>query len=259
MFEAAILGLLQGLTEFMPVSSSAHLIIMPWFFRWAGVVNTISFGVARHFGTLIALIVYFRQDLLEALFTAPGHDSLVWKILVGTIPVAAAGLFLHDWFERIRSPLFIVFTLCIVSVLMLVSESGYHRSRQSGIEKLSLKDALFIGIAQAFALMPGVSRSGITIIAGLSRGLRRDSSARFSFLLSTPAVAGASMLEGVNLMRSGGIEADIFITGIIVSAITGYCAIKFLLSFFRRHSLRPFAYYRFFLAFVIIVTVWTRA
>jgi undecaprenyl-diphosphatase len=259
MLEAAILGFLQGLTEFIPVSSSAHLIILPWLFRWAGVVNTLSFGVALHFGTLIALMSYFRQDLYHALATAPRRDSLFWKILVGTVPVAAAGLFLHDWFERIRAPLFVVFTLCSVSVLMLVSERGYNGSGRSGIEKISLKDALFIGMAQAFALMPGVSRSGITIIAGLSRGLRRDSSARFSFLLSTPAVAGASMLEGVNLARSGGLEADIFVTGILVSAVTGYFAIKFLLSFFRRYSLIPFAYYRFFLASVIIVTVWIRA
>ncbi len=259
MFEAVILGIVQGLTEFMPVSSSAHLILFPWFLGWDGIVNSLSFGVALHFGTLIALLVYFRDDWIEVLKTAPKKEGMIWKLLAGTIPAGVAGLFFHDWFEGIRNPLVIVFTLCIVSVLMIFSERAYKDTDRHGIEKVSLKDAIIIGIAQAFALVPGVSRAGITIVAGLLLGVRRDASARFSFLLSTPAVAGASILEGKNLLQnSENIDAGIFIVGIIVSAITGYIVVKFLLDFFRKHSLKPFAYYRFVLAFVIIVAIWTK-
>ncbi len=258
MLEAIILGILQGLTEFIPVSSSAHLILFPWFFNWQGTVNTLSFDVALHFGTLIALIFYFRKDWTGLLKTSTKKDGMIWKLLIGTIPAAAAGLLLHDWVEQARNPLIIVFTLCAVSVLMILSERVYKKSPRSGIDKISRKDALFIGIAQAFALVPGVSRSGITIIAGLTRGLKRDDSARFSFLLSTPAVAGASILEAKKLMSLDSIEPDIFIVGIITSAVTGYFAIKYLLYFFQNHSLRPFAYYRFFLAFVIIMIMWTK-
>ena len=259
MFEAFILGIVQGITEFLPVSSSAHLILFPWFLDWGGVVNSLSFGVALHFGTLIALLFYFRDEWIEVIRTAPKKEGMIWKLLAGTIPAGFAGFFFHDWFEGIRSPIVIVFTLCAVSVLMILSERAYKDTGRLGVEQISLKDAVIIGIAQAFALVPGVSRAGITIVAGLSRRVRRDASARFSFLLSTPAIAGASLLEGKNLLNSDGIDPGIFIVGIITSAITGYIAIKFLLNFFRKHSLKPFAYYRFVLAFVIIITLWGKS
>lgn len=258
MFEAVILGIVQGLTEFLPVSSSAHLILFPWFLDWEGVVNSLSFGVALHFGTLIALLFYFRNEWIEMIKTAPTKEGMIWKLLAGTIPAGLAGYFFHDWFEGIRSPVVIVFTLCAVSVLMILSEKDYRDKDRLGFEEISLKDAIIIGIAQAFALVPGVSRAGITIVAGLTRRVRRDASARFSFLLSTPAVAGASLLEGKNLLNAESIDPGIFIAGIITSAITGYIVVKFLLRFFRKHSLRPFAYYRFILAFVIIITLWIK-
>ncbi len=258
MFEAIILGIVQGITEFVPVSSSAHLILFPWFLGWDGVVNSLAFGVALHFGTLLALLFYFRNDWVEVLRTASKKDGMLWNLLIGTIPAAVAGLLFRDWFEGVRNPFLIVFTLCIVSVLMILSERRYKESGSFEIDKITRKDALFIGIAQVFALIPGVSRSGITIIAGLKRGIRREASAKFSFMLSTPVVAGASMLEGKKLLSSGDIEADIFIIGIITSAAVGYVVIKFLLHFFQRHSLKPFAYYRFFLAFVIILIIWAK-
>jgi|Deesub1362A_J573_1020465.scaffolds.fasta_scaffold01525_7 undecaprenyl-diphosphatase len=256
MSEAIILGIIQGLTEFLPVSSSAHLVLIPWFFKWEGAVDTITFDVALHFGTLIALLIYFRDEWMGILRTIPGKDSLVWKLLIGTVPAGLVGLLFHDFFEAVRDPIIIVFTLCLVSILMIISERRYRRSQHAGIERLGLLDALFIGIAQAFALVPGVSRSGITIVAGLTRGLRRDASARFSFLLGTPAILGASMLEAKRLIGSGEVEYGIFITGVLVSAVTGYIAIRFLLGFFQRHTLIPFAYYRFFLASVIILSIW---
>jgi undecaprenyl-diphosphatase len=256
MFEAIILGIIQGITEFLPVSSSAHLVIIPWFFKWEGVVDSMSFDVALHFGTLLALLIYFKDDWLGILRTIPRRDSMIWKLTIGTIPAGLIGFFFHDFFESVRDPIIIVFTLCLVSVLMIISEKVYRRSQHSGIERLSLLDALFIGVAQAFALVPGVSRSGITIVAGLTRGLKRDASARFSFLLGTPAILGASILEAGKLMGAEKIEYSIFITGILVSVITGYIAIRFLMDFFQRHTLIPFAYYRFFLASVIIISTW---
>ena len=256
MSEAIILGILQGLTEFLPVSSSAHLIILPWLFNWQGIVNSLSFAVALHFGTLLSLLLYFRHDWIDLLKSFRERDGLIWKIAVGTVPVAGAGMLMHPWIDETRDPLMIAAALCLVSGLMILTERNYGKSERTGIERITFKTALFIGIAQAVALMPGISRSGISIIAGIAAKLKRDDAARFSFLLATPAVAGASMIEGSDLIRSGNIDFTIFGAGVIASAITGYIAIKYLILFLRTYSLRPFAYYRFLLAFVIIFSVW---
>ena len=256
MFEAVILGILQGLTEFIPVSSSAHIILFTWFFRWDDTVNTLGFSVALHLGTLIALLSYFRNDWLALLKTANSKDGLIWHILIGTIPAAVVGFIFHDAIAQVRSPLLITFTLSSVAALMILAERTKDGSRGMGIEKITRKDALIIGIAQAFALVPGVSRAGITIVAGLMRGFQRQASARFSFLLSTPIVAGAGALETKRLILHNDLNPEIFITGIIISAVTGYFAIKYLLRFLQNHSLNPFAYYRFLLAFVIIIIIW---
>ncbi len=260
MLEAAFLGILQGLTEFIPVSSSAHLILLPWFFGWKGTVTTLSFSVALHFGTLIALLVYFRKDWIDLLKTAAHKNGLFWHILIASVPAAAAGFVFHNRIAHLKNPLLITFTLSSVAVLMLFTEKIKKRDSRRGIDDISRKDAFIIGIAQACALIPGVSRSGITIVAGLMRGFQRHASARFSFLLSTPVVAGASALELRNLIVSNGsgFQPGVFIVGIIVSAVTGYFAIKYLLRFLQNHPLNLFAYYRFLLAFVIILTVWIK-
>jgi len=259
MFEAIILGILQGLTEFIPVSSSAHLILFPWFFGWHGTVDTLGFDVALHFGTLTALLFYFRKDWINILRDISEREGIIWKLIIGTLPAGIMGFLFHDWFEQFRSPALIVFTLSIVAMFMILVERGYKKSKRFEIDSVTLGDALIIGIAQAFALIPGVSRSGITIIAGLIRGLKREASAKFSFLLGTPVIFGASVLETKNLLiNSHNIELDIFIIGVITSAVTGYLAIKYLLQFLQNHSLNPFAYYRFFLAFVIIIITWIR-
>ena len=259
MLEAIILGIIQGLTEFLPVSSSAHLILFPWFFKWEGIVNTLSFDVALHFGTLMALLVYFRKDWIELLKGIPRKDGMIWKIALGSIPAAVVGLSFRDLIAHNRSPLLIAFTLCLVSVFMIFSEKNYAKTERAGMESIGFASAFFIGIAQAFALIPGVSRSGITIVAGLTKGLRRADAARFSFLLGTPVVAGASLLEARGLMAADGLEIDVLITGIVIAAISGYAAIKYLIIFLEKFSLRPFAYYRFLIAFVIIVAIWTGA
>ncbi|HDH04466.1 MAG TPA: undecaprenyl-diphosphate phosphatase, partial [Nitrospirae bacterium] len=189
----------------------------------------------------------------------PQKDGMIWKIVIGTIPAAIAGVLLRDWIEQNRSPLLIAITLSLVSIFMILSERNYKRPERSGIEKVGFKTALFIGLAQACALIPGVSRSGITIVAGLTRNLKREDAARFSFLLGTPAIAGASLLEAKNMIGAESLELDIFMIGITVSAVIGYFAIKYLILFLQNHSLRPFAYYRFLLAFVIILSMWINA
>ncbi len=256
MLEAIILGILQGLTEFIPVSSSAHLVLFPWFFNWQGIVDTLSFDIALHSGTLIALLFYFRKDWIELLKTTRQKDGMIWKLVIGTIPAIVTGIFLHDWIEQNRSPVVIAFTLCLISVFMILSERNYIKTQRVGIEKININNALFIGVAQAVALIPGVSRSGITIVAGLTKRLKRDDAARFSFLLGTPAIAGAALLEAKNVMGSESFELGIFAIGIIVSAVTGYFAIKYLIHFLQNYSLRPFAYYRFLITFVIILSIW---
>jgi undecaprenyl-diphosphatase len=259
MLEAIILGIVQGLTEFIPVSSSAHLVLIPWFFEWEGIVNSLSFEVALHFGTLLALLAYFRKDWIELIKTSTKKDAMLWKLIIGTIPAGLVGILFRDWFEHNRSPLLIASTLCLVSVFMILSERNYEKRERFGLENINMVTALFVGIAQAFALVPGVSRSGITIVAALTRGIKRADAARFSFLLGTPAVAGASLLEAKNLVGSDGLEIDILIAGIVIAAISGYIAIKYLILFLQKHSLRPFAYYRFLLASVIIISIWSGA
>jgi len=257
MVEAILLGIIQGITEFLPISSSAHLIIVPWFFNWEGVVNSLSFDIALHGGTLIALLLYFRQDWAELIRSSLRGEKTLLYIIVATVPAGVAGVLLHDWVEAHRSPMIIVFTLSAVSALMIASERGYREVSRTGIGEMTLGRALIIGIAQAFALVPGVSRSGITIVAGLTTGMKRQEAARFSFLLGTPVIAGAAMLETGKLIHTGVGDTSLFFTGILVSACSGYLAIKYLLRFLKTHTLIPFAYYRFLLAFVIILSIWT--
>jgi undecaprenyl-diphosphatase len=256
LFEAIILGIVQGLTEFIPVSSSGHLILFPWFFDWHGEVDTLGFSVALHCGTLIALVSYFRKELIDIVVHAWSKDALLWKIILANIPAATVGILFHDQIAGLRNPLLVAFTLAFVALLMILAE---RRKNTRIFEDIALKDALFIGAAQACALIPGVSRSGITITAALSRGIKRDAGAEFSFLLSAPVIAGAGLLETVKLVREGSINYSLFFTGMITSAIVGYMAIKYLLIFLKRYSLRSFAYYRFVLSFVIIVMfLWIR-
>lgn len=254
MIEALVLGIVQGLTEFLPVSSTAHLIIVPWVFAWTGLADTLTFDVALHAGTLAALLICFWRDWVEIIFRKP---RFLLMIVAASFPAGVAGVLLNDLVEtRLRSPLIIVGTLVIFGIAMLVAERGL---KEREFNRIAFSDAMLIGLAQAVALIPGVSRSGITISAGLFLGINREAAARFSFLLSTPAVAGAALLHLVKALRHGGVEhPDLFATGIAVSALTGVLAIKFLLGFFRKHPMNIFAYYRFGLAALILAGVWLR-
>lgn len=253
-YGALLLGVIQGLTEFFPVSSTAHLILVPWFFGWTGDLDTLIFDVALHAGTLTALVFYFWRDWIELITE---RRKLLMLIILACVPAGIAGYFLNDFVEKyLREPLLISLMLVIVGLVMLAAERA---EKYKEVGKTTFVDALTIGIAQAIALIPGVSRSGITIAAGLFRGLKREASARFSFLLSTPIVAGATLLHFKKLLSNqGNYDLQLFAVGLITSALTGLLAIKFLLSFLKRYPLNVFVFYRFLLAAVIIAGIWVR-
>ena len=263
--QALFLGILQGLTEFLPISSSAHLILVPWFFGWQNSpVDSLTFDVALHAGTLVAILWYFWRewvDLIWGFFRILGkgrvndfQGRLIVYILLATIPAGIVGVLLEKTVEKsFRNPALIVLPLVVVSFLMIFAE--YRNRSSQSLEKLNLKDAMIIGIAQAIALLPGVSRSGITITAGLLQGYRREDATRFSFLLSTPAIAGAAILQLRHLFSVEKTDWLLFALGFVSSALVGYLAIAFLMRYLRRHTLNVFAGYRFALAGVIIFLI----
>lgn len=248
-----ILGVVQGITEFFPVSSTAHLILFPWFFGWKGEVDTLAFDVALHGGTLLSLLVCFHRDIWDILVR---DRRTLFLVVIACIPAGVAGILLHHAAESaLRSPVIIVATLVGVGFLMLAAESYGKRERREA----SLFDAVFIGVSQAAALVPGVSRSGITITAGLFRNLTREYAARFTFIISIPVIAGATMLEGRKLLaHPEGYHLDVVIAGLLAAFISGVFAIKFLLAFLRKYPLNLFVYYRFLLAALILSLLYLR-
>jgi undecaprenyl-diphosphatase len=264
--EAIVLGVVQGLTEFLPVSSSGHLLLGQYFLGLDQDRFGLPFDVALHMGTLIAVVAFFWRDLLRMAraflrsLTPGGRDltghpdqRLAYLVLASTIPTALVGYLLEDFFENAaRSPWVVVFNLVLVGVLFIVAEAVGSKSRPA--EKLGFRGAIGIGLAQAAALVPGVSRSGATITLGLFLGLRREEAARFSFLMSVPIIAGAGALQLAEVVSGGmgGHDALLFLAGILSSGVVGYLAITFFLRFVARHSLRAFAYYRFALAAVVV-------
>jgi undecaprenyl-diphosphatase len=265
-FQALILGIVQGLTEFLPISSSAHLILFPWFFGWTNTrVDTLSFDIALHAGTLVAILWYFRKDwlgliggfsrILAKRKAEASEERLIIYIILSTIPAALAGFFAERLVaDTFRNPLLISLPLVLVSLLMIYAEKC--RSSSLPLTQMTLKDSLTIGVAQALALLPGVSRSGITITAGLLRGYEREAATRFSFLLSTPAIAGAAVLHLRHLFSGPGLQDGyIFAVGFFGSAVSGYLAIAFLMQYLRKHTLNAFAGYRLVLAAFIIFWV----
>jgi undecaprenyl-diphosphatase len=265
LLEAILLGVVQGLTEFLPVSSSGHLLLGQYFLGVDQDRFGLPFDVALHLGTLLAVIAFFWRDLLRMgrafvrslsrgrNLTDP-DERLAYLILASTVPAALIGFLLEGFFETaVRSPWVVVFNLVLVGVLFIVAEAVGSRSRRA--DKLRFAEAAGIGLAQAAALVPGVSRSGATITLGLFLGLRREEAARFSFLMTVPIIAGAGSLQLAEAVSEGmgPSEAVMFGAGFVSSAVVGYLAIKFFLSFVAHHSLRAFAYYRFALAAVVAV------
>lgn len=252
MLESIVLGIVQGITEFFPISSTAHLVVMPWFLGWGGDLNTLTFDVALHGGTLVSLFICFWDDLKGMLGE---NRRLLFLIAVGTLPAVLGGLSLLDYIEgEFRSPMIIAIMLVVFGGVMYFSE---RFRKERAIEGLSYLDALLIGTAQAVALVPGVSRSGVTISAGLMRGMQRPEALRFSFLLSIPAVAGATLLEGGKLLKSPmQYDLSLFAVGFVASLVSGVIAIKFLLKYLRRHTMNVFVCYRLVLAGVIMGWLW---
>jgi undecaprenyl-diphosphatase len=262
--EAILLGVVQGLTEFLPVSSSGHLLLGQYFLGLDQDRFGLPFDVALHLGTLVAVVSFFWRDLLRmagALVRSllPGgrnladpDQRLAYLILASTIPAALIGFSLEGFFEEaVRSPWVVVFNLVAVGVLFIVAEAVGARTRRA--DKLRFAEAVGIGLAQAVALVPGVSRSGATITLGLFLGLRREEAARFSFLMSVPIIAGAGSLQLAEVLSQGmdSSQALMFAAGFVSSAVVGYLAVRFFLRFVVHHSLRAFAYYRFGLAAVV--------
>jgi undecaprenyl-diphosphatase len=262
--EAILLGVVQGLTEFLPVSSSGHLLLGQYFLGLDQDRFGLPFDVALHLGTLVAVVAFFWRDLLRmagafARSLMPGgrnladpDQRLAYLILASTIPAALIGFSLEGFFEEaVRSPWVVVFNLVAVGILFIVAEAVGTRTRRA--DKLRFAEAVGIGLAQAAALVPGVSRSGATITLGLFLGLRREEAARFSFLMSVPIIAGAGSVQLAEVLSRGmdSSQALVFAAGFFSSAFVGYLAIRFFLRFVVHHSLRAFAYYRFGLAAVV--------
>jgi undecaprenyl-diphosphatase len=264
LYQVIILAVIQGVTEFLPISSTAHLALAPWLFGWRD--QTLTFDIALHLGTLAAILLYFYRDLLQILVYGlklrrpedsdqGAHAKLLWMIAAGTVPVAVAGLlFQHQAEDVWRLNRFLIGAMLIaVGLLMLAAEKLGRR--QKDIRGVTFRDAIIIGGAQALAIVPGASRSGVTITAALFCNMDRSTAARFSFLLSTPAIAGAALKASIDLFRHGGIPADMrwpFLIGILVSALTGGLVIAFLLRFLRTHSLKFFVYYRVIFGIIVV-------
>jgi len=266
LLEAVLLGVVQGLTEFLPVSSSGHLLLGQYFLGMDQERFGLSFDAAIHTGTVLAVVWYFRWDLLAMarafLGSLPRPDfsdaevRLAYLILVATVPAALIGFLFEDFFAtQVRSPWVVVFNLVFVGLLFLLAEAAGRKTHDAS--KLGPLGALGVGLAQAAALVPGVSRSGATITCGLFLGLRREEAARFSFLMSVPVTAAAAGLSLAEAAGEGmdGHEAAMFLAGSVSSAVVGYVAIRFLLRFLANHTLRIFAYYRFALAAVVAVVL----
>lgn len=263
-FQAVVLAIVQGITEFLPVSSSAHLALAPWLLGWPD--QGLTFDIALHFGTLLAVLIYFGRDWAQILAQAFGIDyspdpdlrlnrTMLWLLVCATIPIGACGLLFHEAAETtLRNPVIIGTMLVAVGVLMLIADRIGRKDRTVG--GIRIVDALAIGCAQALAVVPGTSRSGITITAGLFLGLDRHSAGRFSFLLSTPAVGAAAAKAAYDLHKHGGVAPEMqtaFVAGMLVSAITGCIVIAFFLRFLRTHSLKFFVYYRILFGLAILL------
>ncbi len=259
-FQAVVLAVIQGLTEFWPVSSSGHLILVPHFAEWPD--QGIAFDVAVHVGTLLAVVLYFRDDLQRMVLAwfrslrtrqIDTDARLAWGLIIGSIPVGIVGLLFNDYISsNFRSPLVVAVTLSFFGALLWIADrAGKHRKAE---QDLQWRDLIIIGCAQALALVPGTSRSGITMTAGLLLGLNRTAAARFSFLLSVPAIGMAGVYQGLKLIRDpGSVNLAALGVGVAVSAITGYVCIRVFLGLVQKIGFTPFVLYRFAIAGFIAV------
>jgi undecaprenyl-diphosphatase len=264
-FEAIVRGTIQGITEFLPISSTAHLYLVPWLIGWED--HGLAFDTALHLGTLISLVWFFRADWIAFAWSGlnvlrgkrtGSRERLFLYIIAATFPGALAGLLLEDVVETyLRTPLVMAATLISLALLLVAAERWGRRTKD--LEAISWTDAMVIGAAQALALVPGVSRSGITITAALFRDLKRETGARFSFLLSTPIIAGAAGKQSLDFVRNGtGTDQTLMLlVGIAASAVVGYLAIRFMLRYLATNTTYAFVYYRITLGIVVLLAFWS--
>ena len=258
--QAIILGIVQGLTEFLPVSSSAHLVFVPYII---GTTSSLAYDTLLHIGTLIAVVAYFWNDIINmfksffsSLLDIPRGQfrkglqedqfkKLAWFVIIGTIPAGLAGILFKDFFEGLFSNIIAVgFFLIITGFLLWGSEMMSRKiSNKTSLKEMSVKNSVLIGIAQAFAIAPGISRSGATISAGLFLGIERELAARYSFLLSIPAILGAALVQAKDIGSLMDISSVAAAAGFIAAIISGYLAVRFMLKLVKEKNLLPFAYY----------------
>lgn len=262
-----MLGLVQGLGEFLPISSSAHLIIAPWLFKWRD--PGLGFDVALHWGTLLAVLVYFRADIwliirgfFHSLTPATRdlqnniYQKLAWLLVIASVPGAIIGKLLESKAEHTfrDSPLLIAATMSSFAIVLMLAD--WLGKKVKNLDKINKVDALLIGLGQALAVIPGVSRSGATIAAGLGLGFKREDAAKFSFLMSMPIIFGAGLValkEGV-----GGVSAGELAVGFLTSAVFGFLSIKYLLRYISKHNYKIFVWYRLALAVLILSVYFVR-
>jgi undecaprenyl-diphosphatase len=276
LYQALVLAVVQGLTEFLPISSTAHLWLVPWLLGWKD--PGLTFDVALHAGTLLAVLAYFWRYWLEMVAmglglgaTAPGagnashsaradlrqNPKLLWYLVIATIPAALAGWrFEHAAEEQLRSPIIVGMALIVIGLFMWAGD--WLGKRENDLDHVGFLDSFLVGVAQALAVIPGVSRSGVTMTAGLFRRMKRETAARFSFLLSTPVIAGAALKKGLEI-RHTGLPHDMrlpFLCGALVSGFVGYLVIAVLIRYLERRSFKLFVVYRIVLGVILLVLGW---
>jgi undecaprenyl-diphosphatase len=260
--QAVVLGIIQGLTEFLPVSSSGHLVLAPRLFGWNDL--GLSFDVALHLGTLLALLLFFRAEwiaIIKGFFTSftvrpkswSRDQRLAWMLVLASIPAGILGVLIGE--DHFRTPAWVALFLLGGSLIMVAAELLGSRSR--GFDELRAWDAGTVGVAQAVALFPGISRSGVTISTGMLDGLDREAAARFAFLMSAPVIAGAGLWQAQKVIRGGGLSGQVGVmaAGFAASAAAGFFAIKYFLAFLRKHTLYPFVIYRVAVASAVFIVL----
>ncbi len=268
--QVVVLAIVQGFTEFLPISSTAHLYLSSWLLGWQ--TESLDFDIMLHLGTLVAVLLYFFRDWVQIVAqgfgVAAGSDkeleqnrALLWLLAIGSLPIGVVGLLFNKQAETTwRNPFVMGVMLVVIGVLMWIAERSGRRTRDLG--SVNFADAVFIGASQALAVVPGCSRSGITISTGLFRNLTRESAARYSFLLSTPAIAAAAAKALWDIHKHGGglhtLMTAQFVVGITVSALTGCAVIAWFLRYLRRSSLMPFVYYRIIFGIIVLALAFIR-
>ena len=258
--QAVIFGLVQGFAEFLPISSSAHLVLVPWFLGWTD--PGLTFDVALHIGTLVAVVIYFWKDWWQLImkgFTDVrcAKGRLFWFLVAASVPGAVGGFLLEKKAETIfRSPLLIAVMLMWMGLFLYWADR--RSAKNIGINNITFGTSLFVGLSQALAIIPGVSRSGVTMTTGLLMGVTREGAVRFSFLLSTPIIFGAALVKMRHVISNSSMITVNFTVGMLVSCIAGIFSIGFLLRYVQTKDFLPFAWYRFVLGVLVIIVIMIR-